>query len=93
MREACANEGGTGDVDCFCGDGREGECGFSVGDTKDVVGLAEEAADSTEKGGCGGTGGGEEGVGCGDCGEGVAAIRAESSVIIVDTNAFTSCGE
>ena len=44
--------------------------------------------------------GGGEGVGCevgddgGDTGEeDVAAIRAESSVIIVDTNAFTSCGE
>jgi hypothetical protein len=38
--------------------------------------------------------GGGEGLDCGDCGEeGVAAIRAESSVIIVDTNAFTSCEE
>jgi len=58
---------------------------------------------SRDFGGCGTTEGGEEGVGCeieidfredGDSGEeDVATIRAESSVIIVDTNAFTSCGE
>ena len=28
-----------------------------------------------------------------DFGEDVAAIRVESSVVIVDTNAFTSCGD
>jgi len=35
-----------------------------------------------------------EGVDCEiDFGEDVAAIRVEGSVVIVDTNAFTSCGD
>jgi hypothetical protein len=37
---------------------------------------------------------GEVCIGFGDCGEeGVATVRVESLVIIVDTNAVTSCGD
>jgi len=60
----------------------------------DVGAVTEDGAVSWDFGGGEvSIGGGEEGVGCGVGEEGVAAIRAESSVIIVDTNAFTSCEE
>ena len=49
-----AENGDGGDAKGSCVDGGEGECAF-VGDTEGIVGVAEDDAYSTEKGGAGDT--------------------------------------